>query len=292
MKKYNYKKIIVDWLFVITGCILVAFAITSILKTNGLVTGGLTGISIMLDKLIHINYTYIYYLLSILVLILAWITLGKREGLKIITLSLIFPIILIVFQKFNFCFIKDDMMLASIYYGIICGIGSGLILKRGFSQGGTDTIAKILHKKVFFFVSLSEIMLGIDSIIVAASAVVFNKNIALYAIISQIIIVKVIDMVLFGFGSKKVKVEIISDKHQIITNYIMNNIKRGVSICEIKGGYRNLPRIKTFTICSPRESMLIKRFIAETDQDAFITVIPVISVWGMGTGFDSLVDEQ
>ncbi len=135
-------------------------------------------------------------------------------------------------------------------------------------------------------------MLGIDSIIVAASAIVFNKNIALYAIISQIIIVKVIDMVLFGFESKKVKVEIISDKHQIITNYIMNNIKRGVSICEIKGGYKNLARIKTFTICSPRESMLIKRFIAETDQEAFITVIPVISVWGRGTGFDSLVDEQ
>lgn len=292
MKKYNYKKILVDWLFVLTGCILVAFAVTSILKTNGLVTGGLTGISIMLDKLIHINYTYIYYVLSIFVLILAWITLGKREGLKIITLSLIFPVILIVFQKFNFCFIKNDMMLASIYYGIICGTGSGIILKRGFSQGGTDTIAKILHKKFFFFVSLSEIMLGIDSIIVAASAIVFNKNIALYAIISQIIIVKVIDMVLFGFESKKVKVEIISDKHQIITNYIMNNIKRGVSICEIKGGYKNLARIKTFTICSPRESMLIKRFIAETDQEAFITVIPVISVWGRGTGFDSLVDEQ
>ncbi len=150
MKKYNYKKILVDWLFVLTGCILVAFAVTSILKTNGLVTGGLTGISIMLDKLIHINYTYIYYVLSIFVLILAWITLGKREGLKIITLSLIFPVILIVFQKFNFCFIKNDMMLASIYYGIICGTGSGIILKRGFSQGGTDTIAKILHKKFFF----------------------------------------------------------------------------------------------------------------------------------------------
>lgn len=290
MKKTDYKKVILDFLFVTIGSMLVAFAITSILKPNGLITGGITGISIILEKLFGIKYTYIYYVLSLLVLMIAWISMGKREGLKIITLSIIFPFILIIFESFNFSFIKNDMMLASIYFGLISGIGSGLVLKRGFSMGGTDTAAKILHHKIFTFVSVSEILLCVDGTIIASSAIVYNLNIALYAIISQIIVVIVIDTVLFGFGSKKVKLEIISCRHQEITEYILHSIKRGVTSYEVKGGYKNLERLKLLTICSPRESMLIKRYIAKVDPDAFVDVLPVISVWGKGVGFDSLIE--
>jgi uncharacterized membrane-anchored protein YitT (DUF2179 family) len=287
----NFKKSSMDMVFVITGCILTAFAIASILTTNGLITGGITGISIILGNFFNINYTYIYYLLSLSVLSIAWVTLGKREGLKIITMSIFFPLTLVIMEKLNYSFIENDLMLASIYFGIVCGIGVGLILKRGFSFGGTDTIAKILHHKVFPFVSISEILLAIDGVIIAVSAVVFGRNIALYGILSQIILIKAVDLVLFGLGSKKVKVEIISSRHEEIIKYILHDIKRGVSAHEIKGGYANLTRIKILTICSPRESMLIKRFIADTDPDAFISVLPVISVWGKGIGFDRLVDE-
>ncbi|MCB2296278.1 YitT family protein [Clostridium tagluense] len=288
MKKINFNKNVIDSLFVTLGSILIAFAITSILKPNGLITGGITGISIILEKLIHIKYTYIYYVLSILVLVIAWISMGKREGIKIITLSIVFPFVLIVFERLNFCFIKNDMMLASVYFGLICGIGSGLVLKRGYSMGGTDTIAKILHHKIFTFISISEILLCIDGTLIASSAIVYNSNIALYAIISQIIVVIVIDAVMFGFGSKKVKLEIISNNHHDITQYIIHSIKRGVTSYEVKGGYKNLARLKLLTICSPRESMLIKRYIAQIDPDAFVDVLPVISVWGKGVGFDSL----
>ena len=292
MKNLDFKKTLLDCIFIILGCVLTAFAVTSILKPSGLVTGGITGISIVLDSLLHIKYTYIYYVLSILVLIGAWVTMGKREGLKIIILSVFLPLVIVIFEKLNLCFIKNDMMLASVYYGIICGIGCGLVLKRGFSQGGTDTIAKILHHKVFPFISISEILLIIDGIIIAVSAIVYDKNVALYAIISQIILMNVIDTILFGFSSKKVKVEVISNNHDIISDYILNKIKRGISTYEIKGGYMNLVRLKIVTVCTPRESMLIKRFIAHTDPEAFVDVLPVISVWGKGLGFDSLIEES
>jgi uncharacterized membrane-anchored protein YitT (DUF2179 family) len=292
LKNNDLKKIVLDCLLVTAGSILIAFAITSILKPNGLVTGGITGISIIIEKLIHIKYTYAYYLLSIVVLIAAWISIGKREGIKIITISIVFPIVLIMFEKLSFCFIKNDLMLASVYYGLICGIGSGLVLKRGYSMGGTDTVAKILHRKIFTFISVSEIMLYIDGAIIASSAIIYNLNIALYAIISQIILVTAIDAVLYGFGSKKVKLEIISSRHEDITNFILNEIKRGVTSYKVKGGYMNLERTKLLTICSPRESMLIKRYISQVDQDAFVDVLPVISVWGKGVGFDSLIEEE
>lgn len=292
MKKTDVNKIIIDAIFIAIGCFLVAFSVAAILKPNGLVTGGITGISLILEKVTHIKYTYINYCLALLVLTSAWITMGKREGLKIVTLSLLLPLVLIVFERYNIVFIKGDMLLATVYFGITGGIGSGIILKRGFSFGGTDTIAKILHHKVFTFIGLSEILLGIDGVIIAVSAIVFDKNVALYAIIAQIIYMKVIDTVLFGFGSQKVKVEIISDKHEEISDYILHTIVRGVSSYEIKGGYMNATRLKVTTICSPRESMLIKRFISAIDTSAFIHVIPVISVWGKGVGFESLIDEK
>jgi len=292
LKNNDLNKVILDCLFVTVGSILIAFAITSILKPNGLVTGGITGVSIILEKLVHIKYTYIYYLLSIVVLTAAWISIGKREGIKIVIISIVFPFVLIIFEKFNFSFIKNDLMLASVYFGLICGIGTGLVLKRGYSMGGTDTIAKIFHRKIFTFVSVSEILLGIDGTIIISSAIIYNLNIALYAIISQIILVVAIDAVLYGFGSKKVKLEIISYRHEDITKYILNNIKRGVTSYDVKGGYKNLERLKLLTICSPRESMLIKRYIAQVDPDAFVDVLPVISVWGKGAGFDSLVEEE
>lgn len=288
MNSLEVKNKVFDFIFVTMGCILVAFSITSILKPNELVAGGITGISIITEQITKISYAYIYYFLSLLVLMAAYFTLGKREAVKIVTLSVTFPMILIIFERVNFAFIENDRILASIYFGIICGVGTALILKRGFSQGGSDTIAKILHNKLFPFISLSEILLCIDGVIIISSAIIYDKEVALYAIISQLIFMKVVDTVLYGFSSKKVKVEIISENHEAISNYILTNIKRGISTYEIKGGYMNMVRLKIVTICSPRESMLIKMFISNQDSNAFVNVLPVTSVWGKGLGFESL----
>lgn len=292
MYKLKYKDFILNYLLVIVGSVFLAFGITSILTPNGLITGGITGVAIILEVITHIKYTYIYYVLSILVLISSLLLLGKREALKIMLLSLTFPFILIVFEISSFKFIENDMILASIYYGIFSGIGCGLILKGGFSVGGTDTIAKILHRKFFPFVSLSQILLVIDLFIIILSAFIFSRTIALYAVITQVIFMKAIDTILFGFGSKKVKIEIISDKSDVIADYIINTVKRGISTYEIKGGYTNSCKNKIVSVCSPRESMLIKSYIASVDADAFVDVLQVISVWGKGLGFDSLIDEN
>ncbi len=292
MNTFRNNKNFVDYLYVLIGNILLAFAITSILKPNELITGGITGISIIFDNIIGIKYTYIYYVLSILVLISARVFLGKREALKIVFISFLFPLILILFEHLNIRFVENDMLLASIYFGIIGGVGAGLILKKGFSAGGTDTIAKILHRRVFPFVSISQILLGIDTAIIVLSVFIFDRNTALYAILSQFVLMKSIDAVLFGFGSKKVKIEIISDENKKIENYIIKTVKRGISAYDIKGGYTNSTKRKLVSICSPRESMLIKKFISEIDSNAFVDVLPVVSVWGKGIGFDSLIDEE
>ncbi|MBB6216281.1 uncharacterized membrane-anchored protein YitT (DUF2179 family) [Anaerosolibacter carboniphilus] len=292
MKRVNdFQKLVFDFFYLGLGCALLAFAITSILQPNGLITGGITGISIISGKLIGIKYTYLYYVLSVIVLTSAWILMGKREAGKIILLSIFFPMMLIFFDTMKFDFIENDMFLASIYYGIIGGAGCGLILKRGYSMGGTDTIAKILHHRVFPFISISQLLLGIDVVIIMISAFVYDRKVALYAILTQIVMMKAIDLVLFGFGSKNVKIEIISNRNDEVADYIMNTIGRGISTYEITGGYTNNTRQKIISICSPREVMLIKMYIAKVDPDAFVNVLPVISVWGKGIGFESLLEE-
>lgn len=290
--RINTRKII-DYLVVYLGCIIQAFAVTAILRPNNLIVGGFTGISIVLGQLINIKYTYIYYTLCVSIIFTAWIFLGKKQAMNIILLSTTYPLILIIFDSLNMKFIDagNDKLLACIYYGIIMGIGSGLVLRKGFSQGGSDTIAKIINKNLFPFISISQILLAIDIIILTVSSFVFGRNAVLYALVMQMIYAKTIDTVIFGFGSPLVKMTIVSIKTDEIVNYILNTINRGASVIEINGTYTSTKRVKIVTVCSSRESMLIKDFIAKNDSSAFINVVPVISAWGNGNGFDQLIVE-
>ncbi len=292
MSKWSFEKFFMDLIFLTLGCSSLAFGVTAILRPNGLITGGATGASIVISELIGIPYTMVYYGLSVAILLSSILFIGKAEGLKIVFLTLTFPMVLIGFEAMNIEFIENDLFLASIYFGIFAGTGVGLILKRGYSMGGTESIAKILHRRLFSFLSLSQILLGIDLVIVVSSLLIYDKRIALYAIFTQYVFMKTVDTILFGMGSRKVKIEIISDACDAISDYIMNEVKRGTSMYEIKGGYSNESKMKVVSVCSPRESMLIKRFIANLDPGAFVNVLPVSSVWGEGIGFDALVDED
>ena len=291
MKKIDYKKILLDYTSVIMGCFILAFAITSILKPNGLMTGGITGLAILLERFFKVSYTYFYYSLTFLIFLSAWFFLGKREMLKIAFVSVAFPVILAIMERVNYEFIQDDMILGTVYFGILGGVGVGLIFKRGYAMGGTGAIAKILHRRFLPFMSLSQIILLLDSAIILLSLTIFETNIALYAIITQIVFTKAIDMVLFGFGSKKVKIEIISDMNQAIESFIIHEVKRGISAYEIVGGYTNETKRKIVSICSPHETMLIRQYIASIDPNAFVNVLPVISVWGKGVGFNPIIED-
>lgn len=290
--KDNIKKFTIDLVFLALGSALMAFSVTGILIPNGLGAGGITGIARIIQNFLPINYSLIFYALAITVLVFCWITLGWREARKIILMAILFPVVLMVFERVDFYLLeKKDMFLAAIYYGVFNGIGMGLLFKRGYSFGGTDTISKIINKKVFPFMSMSQILMFMDGIIILFSGIVYGKNVAMYALVAQLVYTKTIDFVLFGFGSQKVKIEIISDKYEEIEQYIINQITRGVSKSEIIGGYTGDRKILLSSICSPRESMLIKSFISKTDINAFVNVMPINSVWGRGAGFESLTEE-
>lgn len=284
------KKKIMDYIIVYVGCFIQAFSVTCILKPNNLTVGGITGLALTIEKFTGINYTYLYYSICILILICARIFLGTKEVKKIILLSVTYPIILITMNYFKFNFLQGtpDKILICIYYGIFMGTGTGMVLKKGFSQGSSDTVAKILHKKFFSFLGFTQVLLGLDIIILLFSGFAFGKTAVLYAVIMQVVYSKTISTVLFGFGSSLVKVVIISNQLVKISQFMSNTINRGYSIGHVIGGKNHIKREKIISICSLREAMFIKDFITKIDENAFINIVPTIGAWGKEDGLQNL----
>lgn len=283
------KKILIDMLFVCAGSAIGAFATNAVLIPNGLSGGGITGVCRMLQQYVDFNFSLMYYVLAFGVLVVCWILLGAWEAKKIIVMTIVYPAFLMLFEDLHFTLLQQkDMTLASVFYGLIAGVGSGLVFERGFSSGGTDTIAKIIKMKLLPHVGLSQILMCVDAVVIAASGFVFGANIALYALISTIVFAKTTEMVMYGFDPKVVQLEIISDEREKIADFIANVIQRGITNVEIIGEYSKEKKMKIITVCSPRESMLIKQFVAQLDRRAFVTVIHVDTVWGNGKGFNSI----
>ena len=292
LKKPDFKKLGIDLIFIILSCSISAVTIMGILIPDGLTTGGVTGISRIVQETFGVSFSIVYYAFALVILIICAILLGFKEAKKILVMSVIYPAVLFIFEHVEFSLLEEkDLFLAAIYCGVLLGISQGLVFTRGYSFGGTDTVAKIIQKKLIPHISISKILLVVDAVIIIGSGVLFSRNIALYALITQVIFSRTVDYVMYGFESKLVQLEIITSKHDEIVDYILRHIKRGVTNVKVSGAYKKIASEKIVTICSPRDSMMIKKFVSKTDSNAFVTVIHVGTVWGKGEGFADILQE-
>jgi uncharacterized membrane-anchored protein YitT (DUF2179 family) len=292
-KKKRMKEYGVDALFLCAGCAVGACATMSVMIPNGLTGGGVTGLVRILQRFFPmIDFSLMYYGFSVVIWLACLLFLGFKEARKIIVMTVIYPLFLFAFEYLGIRFLEEkDVILAAVYCGIFYGICNGLVFSRGYSFGGADTVAKIINRRLLPHVSVSKLLLCMDVVVILASGFVFGRNIALYAIITSIILARVTDYVLYGFETRIVQLEVISDRHEEISDYIINDIERGVSSSLIRGEYTGTERRKMITLCSPRESMLIRSRIAKLDKDALITVIHVDSVWGRDEDFRNIEGE-
>lgn len=292
LKKIIENKLIMDILSVLLGTFITAFSVSSIIVPNNLATGGYTGLALVFEKILGIKYTYIYYIMSFITLIMALLFLGKKSFFKIITLSILYPTMLLITNELNYTFVSGDSFLVCIYFSIFYGVGGGLVLKRGFTFGGSDTFARILNKHIFKNISISQILLVVDGIIILIIGITFGKDTALYALVNHYIYIQVLDYVLFGFRAKLYKVSIITSKHKELSNFIFKNLKRGATLHNVIGAYTNEDKKLLTCICSPEQSSLIRRYLAENDISAFMEVSPIVSVFAVGNRFRALQEEN
>lgn len=290
-KKVLENKIILDILSMILGSFITAFAVSCIIVPNNLAVGGYTGLSLVLEKLTGIKYTYVYYIFSFATLAMALIFLGKKAFLKIISLSIMYPTMLVITNKLNYTFVSGDKFLVCIYFSLVFGIGGAIVIRRGLTYGGTDTLARILNKKFFKNYSISKLILIIDALIIVIIGFSFGKDVALYALVNHYMFIKVLEYFLFGFRSQLYKVSIISDNYKEITDFIFANLKRGATIHNVEGAYTNESRKMVVCICSPEQSSEIRTFLADKYPNSFMEVSPIISVFAEGKRFIKLKEE-
>lgn len=292
-KHTHVKRTIADMIFLILGCAIGAFSTTAVMIPNGLTCGGLTGIVRIVQNYISIDFSVLYYALAIVIWIVVILTLGFREGKKVLLVTLLYPAVLFVFEKLDFQLLEEkDLLLAAIFCGIFAGACNGFVFWRGYSFCGTESIAKIVKKKWMPQVDISRILLVLDCGIILISAFIFGRNIALYALVTQIIASKVVDFIMYGFETKIVQMQIITAKGKEVADYVMHEIRRGVSSYDIVGEYTGKHRKQLIILCSPRESMVIKKFLLETDPQAFVTILQVNTVWGEGKGFTDMGEDK
>ena len=268
-----------------------SLATVSIMLPNGLTFGGITGIARIIQQYTGWNYSLVYYALALIVAAVVWIFLGFKEVRKILLMSLTYPLVMFILEINNVVIVKsDDLFLVSVFCGVVMGISGGLTFRAGFSSGGTDSIAKVIKFRWLPHMGINDITFAINSLIVIASAFVFGINIALYAVIIIYMSMRVSEAVMYGLSNKIVELDIIPGDPDALTNYIMNELGRGVSSIEVTGEYTGDKRKQLKILCSPRESFLIKRHLAKEDPKSFVSVISVKSVWGAGRGFSDIRD--
>ena len=260
-----------------------------IMIPNGLTFGGITGISRIVQKLTGINYSLIYYALALLVLLIVWVFLGIREVRKIVLMSVSYPTVMLVLELKKVVLIKsDDLFLVAVFCGVVLGVSNGLTFKAGFSSGGTDSLAKVIKYRWLPHMGLNDITFALNAVIVLVNAFVFGLQIALYAVIIVFVSMRVGEAVMFGFSDKIVELDIIPGDADALSDFIMNELGRGVSSVEVTGEYTGDKRKQLKILCSPRESFLIKRHLAKEDPKSFVSVISIKSVWGKGRGFSDI----
>ncbi len=287
MKK-SWSEFIKEILSCIIGMIFLAFTTATILEPSGLVMGGITGTSIISAKAFNVNYAYVFYALSVAILIITYLTIGSKEGHKIIFVSLTLPLFVLFFKSLHLNLAQDDIFLAAVFNGVLTGIGITFILKAGYSTGGTDTLGKIIKIKFLNHMSISNIFATIDILVLIASVFVFSINAALYGIITQYIMLKTINFLMYGKFNSLIKLDIISAEHEEIKNYILKEIGRGATISSVRGAYSDKSFTQLSCILSPRDSIKLKKYIAKIDEKAFVSVTQLSSVWGTAPGFSSI----
>lgn len=281
MERNFYRKII-DTIGLTIGVFLLAIGLVFFLEPNGIAPGGVTGFAIVLKQIINIPIYITNLAINIPLFIIAIMTLGKNFGWKTLysTAMLSFFLKIIPLQA-----VTPDHLLASIFGGLVAGIGLGIVFRFGGTTGGSDLIGSILNKS-FPSIGIATFMMGIDGLVVIFAGIVAkNIDASLYSIISLFTTAKVIDLILEGIGYSKGFL-IITGKPQEISQRIMTDLDRGVTLFKGTGMYSKEEKDVLLCVVSRSQFMKTKNIVNDIDNEAFIMVTEMSEV--LGEGFEEI----
>lgn len=285
MQRLLYKKSAFwDYLMVLIGTGMVALSIQCIYDPISLVTGGFTGLAIIVKEVtggiidggIPLWFTNI--MLNVPVFIVAFRIKGKRFIWRTLVGTILLSAWLYVIPAIDLT--QGDYILAAVFGGCIGGIGMGLVLLAKATTGGTDMVATLIQHRLRHY-SIVQIMQILDGMIVLCGFYVFGIRAALYAIVAIFITSKMSDTLMEGLKFSKAAY-IITDEYELIARQILENMERGVTGLKAKGMYSGEEKCMLYCVVSQKEIVRVKEIVAEADPNAFVIVSDAREVLGEG----------
>lgn len=278
LEKIGSKHLLQRYLMFFGGCLLLAIAFNLFFLPLNIVYGGVSGISIITKNVLNLNPSTVILVLSILLLVLSYFTLGWEKTKGSLVGSILFPLCVELTANIGTIihFEVDDVLLEIIFGAVIAGIGSGMNFKSGFTTGGTDIINQIIAK--YAHVSIGKAMLMSDGIIVLASGfflgsgdVFFAFENVMYAIMVLYIISLMSDKVMLGISQTK-SFYIVTEHESAMKKFLIDYLEHGVTVLEGRGGYTGNHQKVIMCIVPTKEYFMVKEAIHEIDPDAFFVV--------------------
>ncbi|MDZ7822397.1 MAG: YitT family protein [Candidatus Marinimicrobia bacterium] len=280
-----------DYIKIVIGALIMASGLMFFLIPNKVSAGGVSGIATILYHVFQWPAGVTMLAMNIPLFILGVKVFGRKFGIKtlwgIIWISVFTDLIDVIFELPP---ATEDPILATVYGGVLLGVGLGVIMKGRGTTGGSDILARIINK--YFHFSLGHSFILVDTGIIIIMGVVFrNIDLILFCMISLVISSKVVDMLIEGITSEKA-ITIISGKWEMIARRIMEEVKRGVTSMGSVGLYTDKEKKTLYCVVSNRQIEHVRRIVKQEDAKAFVTVSNVSILQGEGFREQTTLNEE
>ena len=294
MAKSKVLVCIYDYVVITLGVILFVMAWQCFLLPNNMIDGGLTGASALLSMVSGVSVDIWYFGINVLLLVLAWIILGRGFGIKTIYAILLSTALFRLLGsesmswlwsvEGNALYVREPI-LVPIIGGLLEAVGLAMIIMRGGSTGGTDILALIVNK--FWPITVGRFYLYADFVVITLLILVPGHCFTdvVYGYVTMGVCAFVLDLIILGKDST-VQVIIFSDKINEIADYITKDMERGVTALKAVGWYTQTDRLVLMVMIRRTELSDLVKSIKEVDSKAFVTVVPANNVFG--EGFDEI----
>lgn len=279
-KDEKWYKVFISYILMGVGVFLMAIAINYFFSPNTIAPGGVTGFAVVAEHIIGIEIYLINIIINVPLFIFGAKALGKVTAIKTLYATLLLSFFLKLLPPL---ILTHDLLLSSIFGGVLAGAGLGLVFKFGGTTGGTDLAGAMINAK-FPHLSLTNSMMMIDLMVVIFAGVVEkNIEISLYSVIAMFTTVKVIDLVLEGIGYVKA-FYIITSLPDEVGDKLMLDLNRGVTSLQGKGMYTKEDKEVLLCVVSRSQFAQVKEIVKSIDPKAFVMVTEMSEVLGEGFG--------
>lgn len=278
MQRYPLKKHIRNLAMMSLGSLICTAGYCIFITPNNLLAGGVWGAADILTHFAPIIPMAVYVaLFNIPLLIWGWNKLNTRFALYTVY-TVILQSVLLLFLPDLLPVYNNDLLLSCLFGGVLIGAGGGIVVRYHGSGGGTDIVGIILKSK--YDVSVGTISLSVNVLVVAVAGIIFGFEPAMYTMVELFVISSVFTQVLEGMMRKR-NMTIVTEKGQLLTERLLYELGRGVTVIHGEGGFTHRPKQVLILVCSRFEMAAVKEIIKDTDPRAFVCVNQTYEVLGM-----------